>query len=164
LIAFKMHKGDIVLSKEQTTMSWLVRKVTKSNWSHVGIYNGLGKVISSVPFRGVVYKNYGDMFDVCSNVCVYRVKDLSEEKADEVLKFCDSKQGIKYDFAQAALLGWRIVFNTLETAKSDPNPNNFVCSELVAEAFHSVGIDFGKIPDNVLPGTIEKSPLTRRII
>lgn len=34
------RKGDIVLSYENTFFSWVVRTITSSKWSHVGIYVG----------------------------------------------------------------------------------------------------------------------------
>ena len=159
-----IYRGDIVLSKEQSPTSWILRKLTRSQWSHVGIYDGFGKVISAVPFKGVIYKNYGEMFEKCSNVGVYRVKDMTKQRADKVIEFCEKHRDTKYDFMQAAVLGWRILTDGLKTNTGDPNPDNFVCSELVAEAFASIGINFGKIPDNVLPSTIEKSHLVRRVI
>jgi len=164
LNVLKIERGDLVLSKEQSPISWILRKISKSQWSHVGIYDGRGKVISAVPFKGVVYKSYGDMFSKCTNVGVYRVKGLSVEKADKVIEFCEKHKDTKYDFMQAAVLGWRILTKSLKTNTGDPNPNNFVCSELVAEAFESVGVSFARIADNVLPVTIEKSNLVRRII
>ena len=50
-------KGDLVLSYERTFASWVVRKFTGSQWSHVGIYTGNNKFVSSVPCCGVMEKD-----------------------------------------------------------------------------------------------------------
>jgi hypothetical protein len=60
-------------------------------------------------------------------------------------------------------VGWRILTGNLERNAGDPAPGKYECSEFVAEMFSKVGVDFGKIVDNVLPETIWSSPFVQQL-
>ena len=154
-----LKPGDLILSSEDSLSSWVVQKVTNSLWSHVGVYTGDGNFISAVPFQGVCLKALTKV----DRYGVYRVKGLDDNQRAQVVRFCVERVGWPYDFVQILLLGWRIFTDRLKTNAGDPYPTKYVCSELVAEAYASVGVFFGKIVDNVLPGTIAKNKDTIRI-
>lgn len=197
----EMNRGDLILSREKTLFSWLVRKVTKSEWSHVGIYLGTivhvversipmerwqivdseeeaqsvlntairnnahdylimrDQYISAVPFKGV---SLSSVLGINTKV-VYRVKEATSLQCYDVASFCLSKIGCSYDYLQGLLLGYRIFTDKIDKYAGDPNPDEYVCSELVSEAWDSVGVRFGKIVDNVLPKQLAESNLVERV-
>jgi len=152
--------GDLILSYENSFFSWFVRLMTKSEWSHVGIYEENGTFISSVPFSGVCEKCLKDV----NHYAVYRVKGLSKLQADKAVEFCKERLGKGYDFLQIILLGYRLLTDKLDVNAGDPHPDQYVCSELISEAFASVGIHFGKIVDNALPKAFAESDLVTEIL
>lgn len=154
-----LRTADIILSYENSFASWLIRKFTKSQWSHVGIYDGLGNFYSAVPFKGVCKQPLPDL----ERRAICRVKEINDSQRQIVIDFCQENLGKPYDFMQVLLVGWRILTHKIDTNASDPNANKYECSEFVAEMFSRVGVMFGKIIDNVLPETIWASPLVERI-
>ena len=185
------QRGDIILSHENTIFSKLVQWITGSEWSHVSIYVGTllfinnriwripdtdeeiqhvielneevkiikDCVIGAVPKRGVSFTKF---FEI-ENKAIYRVRDMPSEDIKKVIYFALDKLDHPYDYLQCLLLFYRIFVDMLTVYEGDPNPDKFICSELVAKAFLSVGIEFGNIVDNVLPGTIASSSLVMRI-
>jgi hypothetical protein len=151
--------ADLILSWESTFFSWIVRKITRSQWSHASVCIDSSEVVSAVPLEGV---RISPLWSI-ANKAVYRVKNLNKLDAELVASFCKAKVGSKYDYVQALLLGYRILTDKLDVNKGDPSEKRFVCSELVAEAFATVGIFFGKIVDNALPATLANSPLVERV-
>lgn len=123
------------------------------------MYNGEGKFISAVPFEGVCEKK----LDSIEDKAVYRLKTVTDAQRKAICQFCRERLGCPYDFVQVILLAYRIFTDQLKSNAGDPHPNQYVCSELVAEACASQGIYFGKVVDNVLPQTIAKSELVERI-
>jgi len=154
-----LRAADIILSYESTFVSWLIRKVTKSQWSHVGIYDGCGNFYSAVPFKGVCKQPLPNL----ARKAVCRVKSLNDSQRQIVVDLCQSNLGRKYDFVQVLLVGWRIVTHRIDTNTGDPDQNKYECSEFVAEMFSKVGVYFGKIIDNVLPETIWASQLVDKL-
>lgn len=186
------HCGDIILSYENTFFSKVVRWLTDSKWSHVSIYAGTllqindkiypcrmldntevqqsveddseikilkDCVISAVPRKGVSITKFYEI----ENKAVYRIDQIDYTEAERVIEFALNKLNQPYDYYQCVLLLYRIFSDTLLINKGDPNPDKFICSELVAKAFSQIGIEFGNIIDNILPETIAASTLTTRI-
>lgn len=151
--------ADIILSYESTFASWAIRKATGSQWSHVGIYDGKGGFYSAVPFKGVCLQPLADL----TKKAVCRVKNINDSQRQIVTELCSQSIGKKYDFCQVLLVGWRILTHRLNKNSGDPYPDKYECSEFVAEVFSKVGVNFGKIIDNVLPETIWSSPLVDRL-
>jgi uncharacterized protein YycO len=151
--------GDLILSYENTFASWVIRKATKSRWSHVGICDGKGGFYSAVPFSGVCLRS----LDIVKNSAMCRVTDLTDDKRAILMGLCNDNLGKPYDFVQVFLLGWRILTGTIDTHEGDPAPGKYECSEFVAEMFFKVGVQFGKIVDNALPETIWASPFVQHL-
>ena len=149
------QNGDIVLSYEKAFTSWVIRKMTSSQWSHAGIIFDSSSFVSAVPMQGVCSRPLA----IVENRAIYRVKNLLPEQIAQLRAFCFSKIGAKYDMTQVFVLGWRIITNTVNKYGDDAKPNKFECLEFVGEAFDSIGIRFGKYVDNLLPNMITKSNL-----
>jgi len=155
-----LRPGDLILSYEHSFFSWFVRVMTHSKWSHVGIYTGKDKFISAIPFSGVCEKDLKGV----DHYAIYRVKGLTSDQAKKVIAFCKERLGDGYDFFQIILLGYRVMTDKLDKNDGDPHPDQYVCSELVSEAFASIGIYFGKIVDNALPGEFADSDLVDEVL
>lgn len=154
-----LQRGDIIVSREDTFSSWLMRVVTQSAWSHASLYVDNMLIVSSVPFCGVSVTSLHDV----RTWKAYRVKNITDAQRDGATMYATDRIGRPYDFLQALLLGYRLLSDTIDVNDGDPSPDRYVCSELVAEAYASQGVVFGKIVDNVLPGVLAKSPLVEEI-
>lgn len=159
MLTTDLRAADILVSYENTAASWVIRKATKSRWSHVGICDGNGGFYSAVPFRGVCLRPIETM----ERKAVCRVELLNDSQRDIVVELCEQNLGKPYDFVQVFLVGWRILTGNTERHTGDPAPGKFECSEFVAEIFDRVGVRFGKIVDNAMPETIWSSPLVARV-
>lgn len=155
------QRGNIVLSRENSFFSWLVCWQTESNWSHAGVLDGSGSgnVISSVPFRGVSKTPLSKIHEYG----VFRVEGVNDSQLERVAELAEHKIGCSYDFTQAFLLGWKVITGTLKKNMHDPNEDKYVCSELVAELYGQIDVNFGVYHDNVLPKTIEDSKRVRLV-
>jgi len=152
--------GDIVLSRESTFTSWVIRKMTSSDWSHAGIIID-DKLVSAVPMTGVCIRS----LDVAKTRVVYRYKgDLTDSHKANIKLFAADNIGKPYDMTQVFLLGWRILRGTIETSTGDPNPTAFECLEFVSEAYYKAGIQLSKCVDNLLPNMIVNSSVFSRVI
>lgn len=151
--------GDIVLSRESTFSSWVIRKFTKSDWSHAGLYFATDQLASAVPMKGVCYRSV----DVAKTREVYRCTGLTDSQKAGLKDFVTKTIGKPYDMKQVFLLGWRIIIGKVDEYEGDPNPNAFECLEFVSEAYASVGIKLCKCVDNLLPNMITTSPLFSRV-
>jgi uncharacterized protein YycO len=151
--------GDIVLSRESTFSSWIIRKFTRSDWSHAGLYIADNQLASAVPMQGVCIRELA----VAKTRSIYRYIGLVEEQRQLIRNFITNNVGKKYDMMQVFLLAWRIITGKIDKNEGDPNPEAFECLEFVAEAYLSAGIKICKIADNLLPNMITTSPLFERI-
>jgi hypothetical protein len=151
--------ADLLLSYENSFASWVIRKATNSQWSHVGICDGKGGFYSAVPFKGVCLQPIGTM----ERKAACRVTDIADSQREIIQILCEENLGKPYDFKQVILVWWRLIMHKLDKYHGDPNPGKFECAEFVAEMFDKVGIRFGKIIDNVLPETIWASPLVKHL-
>lgn len=153
-----MKPGDLILSREDTFFSKLIRFVTRCNWSHVSIYIGEDEFISAIPFQGICIKS----MDIISDAAICEVIDITEEQRELVVDISKCFLGRAYDFWQAIMLGYKIITGN-SSRYNDIYKDHFVCSEFVAEVYAQVGIHFGYFADNVLPSTIRKSGLVKQI-
>jgi hypothetical protein len=151
--------GDIVLSRESTLTSWVIRKFTRSGWSHAGLYLDQDRLASAVPMKGVCFRS----IDVAKTREVYRYTGLTEEQRRMIRSFAINNIGKPYDMKQVFLLGLRIVMGKIDEYEGDPNPNAFECLEFVSEAYAHAGIKLCKCVDNLLPNMITNSPLFSRV-
>lgn len=158
-MAPELRAGDLILTSEKSFTSWVVRAITGCQYSHVGIYGGDGNYISAHPVHGVC----SVPFEGIQEYAQFRVTGLTPQQRAAVVAFCTARIGKTYDYVQILVLFWRIITDSLMTAEGDMCPDSYVCSELVAEAYASIGVNFGRVVDNVLPGTIIRSERTIRI-
>jgi len=153
---FSLQPGDIILSSKPTIWGKPIQWLTGSKWTHVGIYAGMDRIIHALWPDGVCYRELSTV-DMWS---AWRVPGITTAQRAVVMEYVESKLGAKYDLKQFFLLGVRIALGKMTEWTDDPNEDEFVCSELVAEAYHRIGIHFGLYKENILPGHIAESDKT----
>ena len=148
-----LEPGDLIVSTTKSTSSWVIRKVTDSEVSHVMIYAGLGFVIEVVPGDGVRQVTLEEALKDASLAVAVRPKlSQSPERLVEVAR---KYIGKGYDWFGAALAP-RVMRST-----SDPVAHRIIqgndklyCSELVFQAFADIGMSFGQdtrsVPQDVV--------------
>ena len=149
-LASLLDCGDVLLSDGNTRCAALVKRVTRSAWSHVSMYVGPLNEASD-PLCIVEADIAGGVRPIrlsqlnAHRVCLLRPIGLDEaerrELADSVLRFL----GSEYDVRLAWMLGcnllagrWRARLGTLPTTMGR-GATRFICSSLIAQAFAMIG-------------------------
>jgi len=161
-------KGDLILVKHRSLLGRLIRKITKSNFNHVGIFIDDDRVIEA-KFSGVVVTPFAtlqrakrrDILDFE----VYRIKNVKKEQIEIMVNFIGSQVGRKYDFVQFFSLGLMLLFHITRRVEPIDIRRRWICSELVAEGAYLAGIRFHENidPDNITPEDIASSSLVERV-
>lgn len=148
-----LEPGDLIVSTTKSTSSWVIKKVTDSEISHVMIYAGLGFVIEAVPGDGVRQVTLEEALKGASLAVAARPK-LSQSP-ERLVEAARKYIGKGYDWFGAALAP------RLRKSASDSILHRFIggndklyCSELVFRAFADIGLSFGldtrSVPQDVV--------------
>jgi len=135
----KLRKGDIILSKHNTRESELIRRISKSDFSHAALYVGSSSIIDSDGL-GVHSKNTQRiLIENPDYVRVYRLKNnfLSHEIIEKIIAFARSIIGTEYSTQEAR--------NAIKNEKENDETNRQYCTKFVAQAYAKAGI---KLVDN----------------
>jgi hypothetical protein len=141
--------GDVLLTDGVTRGAALVRRITRSNWSHVSMYVGplnqgpdahcIVEADIAAGVRSVPLSEFAGQ-----QVRVLRPKSLSEADRQRLVDLVVSRIGDSYDLGHA----WRLaialrlpLLGRLGSAGSAmaESTTRFICSTLVAHAFVLVG-------------------------
>lgn len=158
--------GDILLSRNKKhPVSITIANITKSNWSHVFLYIGEGKIIES-SIHGVVINPLSHYLNNKYDVGLFRTKEkLSPEQTKKLIDRARSLLGIKYGFLQVLWLAILRLFGKSE----DPDwsldvDTGMICSEMIAHAYEYIGIKFKDLPPHQIePEDIDQSNQTIRV-
>jgi len=149
----KLEAGDIILTRSNSEISQLVRRLTKSEYSHAILYVGLSSCIDSDGL-GVQSQNIQRLlYENESDIKVLRLKRIEDRnKIANAIAFARQKIGTEYsiDEAKAALLKKEI------EAKER---NRQFCTRFVAQAFESAGVRLVENPDYCNPEELLNSVL-----
>ena len=141
--------ANILACKNNSFISKFIRFLTKSKFSHLAIIVSELEIVEAdgivghIRYRNISdYKNYAD---------VYSCDNLNDEQINKICEYVKSKVGQKYDYYLLFILFVKQVFGVkIRIRDSDSD----VCSELVNDAYKSVGIELSKkrfpIPDDVV--------------
>lgn len=159
-----LHPADIVGVSSPGILGSLIKTFSQAPWeeetqlTHVGLITERGyisqvPVIESLQFvkEHSLYKQYAD---TGSKVCIFRPK-LPYKKRIQIVERARTHLGKKYNYPALVFhlfdyfLGGRYVFRRL--AGYDDYP---ICSWLVADAYSSVGLNFGVPPGMAQPDDI----------
>jgi len=145
-----LRPGDVLLTDGNSRMAALVRRVTRSTWSHVSMY--VGPLEHSADPRCIVEA------DVAAGVRAVRLSELRglrvrvlrptglvDADRRRLADWVVSRIGDEYDMAHAWALGRRLLrlplaWNTAPAPRSlAQGAMQFICSTLLAQAFVVVG-------------------------
>lgn len=152
--------GDIIFEKGRGPISWCIKKVTNSEYSHVAVYYGNGLVIHSHLLGGVHITNLKSI----GEYDVYRIKEGLTDKQKTLMKSaCIDYLGMQYDLPQIFGYLWTAVF---EGDNKLNNPNLVICSELVDILYNVLGYDLleGRLLGDVTPEQLRESKLIEKIL
>lgn len=149
----KIEAGDIILTRSNSEISQLVRRLTKSEFSHAILYVGVSSCIDSDGY-GVQSQNLQRLlFENTTDVKVLRLKSVEDRnKIPDAIVFARQKIGTEYsiDEAKVALLKKEI---------EAQQPNRQFCTRFVAQAYESAGIKLVDNADYCNPEELLKSEL-----
>jgi len=164
----EFKKGDILCykPKKDDIIGNIISFFSKGNYAHTSCYIGDGKIIESHIDTGVVEKELNPKWYPA--IDIFRYQTLNTLQCNNIIKFLKYECGKGYDLPSFFETWIGILFGWTGIRKNKPltnNPNVYYCSELVATAYNSVGIDI--TPNihymNVTPSDIGHSKVLIKI-
>lgn len=148
----KLEEGDIILIRSESRISQMVRRLTKSQYSHAILYVGVSSIIDSDGY-GVQSNNLQRiLIEKEDDAVILRLKDGNKkENLFEVEVFARQKIGTEYSTDEAKIAA---ISKELEAKE----PNRQFCTRFVAQAYESAGIKLVENADYCVPEDILKSP------
>lgn len=141
-----LQPGDIILSNHSGKVSRIVRRWTKSPWSHAMLY--IDRTIVHAVGDGVHTINpQREKFEL-GEVAVYRLPGLTPLQAAEICEVARARVGTRYTTWEAALSIFLRASNLKALGQSQ------YCSRLVAQAYHALGIVLHSNPDHCFPSDL----------
>jgi Permuted papain-like amidase enzyme, YaeF/YiiX, C92 family len=160
--------GDVLLTDGNTRVAALVRRITRSAWSHVSMYVGPLEegpdprcVVEADVAAGVRAVRLSEFKG--QRVLVLRPTGLHDVERRRLADWVVSRIGNEYDLAHAWALGRRLL--RLPVATPLPRPpstmaqsaTRFICSSLLAQAFVLVGYPIAPDHSDVTPRDFESA-------
>jgi uncharacterized protein YycO len=167
-----LKPADILLSTGSAKVSTVIRVGTMSRFSHAALYIGESQVIEAIGV-GVVRQSLEDALSDDTLVSVYRRMRMSDQQAQQVIRYAKAQVGKPYDYSGAAGAGITsapgmvfgmvispvvVVVGVGADVYNRLNPEAaFFCSELVALAFEKAGASLGAGAPSTTPKDIAVS-------
>jgi uncharacterized protein YycO len=157
--------GDVLLYEGEKFFSWLIKKATRSRFSHAGIavwWNERLMVMEAVGRGVVVTPLSASVGHYNGHVHWYTSKRLlSEEERKRMIIFAQEELGKEYALLKAIWVGIKLLFNW-KPEKRDKlkREQKLFCSAYVAQIYNSIGVDLkpGLSDSFVVPEDIATSP------
>jgi hypothetical protein len=176
-----LRNGDVLLTDGNTRAAALIRRITRSTWSHVSMYVGPLEqgpdprcIVEADMAAGVRSIRLSELQG--QNVRVLRPIGLNDAARDRLAEWVISQIGGEYDLEHAWALARRFL-RVAPKSSITPAPNGiahsasrFICSSLLANAFALVGYPILPIHTAVaavstadhryvMPGDFESAPV-----
>ena len=172
-----LSRGDVLLSRGNTPLAALIRRITQSQWTHVSIYVGPFDdgpdpvcIVEADIAAGVRSIRFSELNAL--EVRVLRPVRLSETARGQLADWVVSRIGAGYDLTHAWSLGRKLLRKWLPVP-SGPLPattarsaTQFICCSLLAHAFAFVGypivspnLTVTMDHSSLTPGDFERAPL-----
>ena len=152
--------GDVLLMDGNTRGAALVRRVTRSAWSHVAMYVGPLEdgpdprcVVEADVAAGVRAVRLSELTGF--TVRVLRPRELDDAGRRRLTDWVVSRIGYAYDLAHAWLLAMKLL--RLPVGPRGTSATRFICSTLLAQAFVLVGHAIAADHRYVTPGDFESA-------
>lgn len=131
--------GSVMFMRSSSPISWIIRKVTRSEWSHtaISISDDNSWIIEADALKRIKpkpnrYKEY-EIVDICT----------TDQQKLMLLQFLLKQTDVPYDYRR--IIG--ILLYLIGLTKNDNlwnTTNRTICNELISEGYRHIGIDFGK--------------------
>jgi hypothetical protein len=155
----ELRSGDLVFCSGSYLFSGLIQRFTGSVWSHVGVIyrdDVLGRVfvlesetgvgVRLVPLSKYLRDYHGHNRPYRGQIVIGRIApDLDTAKVHQAVSFGMDLLTKPYDNGEILRIAMRIALR-IGRRRHD---RKFICSELVDECFHAVGVSFTR-PDNYI--------------
>ncbi len=168
-LSARLMRGDVLLAGGNTRMAALVRRLTRSPWSHVAMY--VGPLDEGPDARCVVEADVAagvravplSEFDG-QRVRVLRPTGLPAGERHRLADWVVSRIGDEYDHAHAWALARRLLGLPLTARAAPMVRSGFICSTLLAQAFALAGYRIsGELPRD-FEGAAGFEPVTADIL
>lgn len=155
-----MMIGSILLVKRSSLISWIIRKLAKSKYSHaaISLTEDNSVVVDADSFRRVMVRK--NIFETPEIIDVALTPKQKADLVDYLLKQC----GVEYDYFQVLGFAIRILGLSKKTNLWD-SQKRFQCIELVDRAYMSIGIDLlpNKLVGDALPSDLDVEMIKRTL-
>lgn len=159
-----LQTGDLVFCSGSYFFSHAVQRFTRSVWSHVGmIYRDptLQRIfilesetligVRLAPLSKYLRDYHGKNRPYRGNIVIARVDPpIDRDKLNHAISYGMDELTKPYDNFEIARIGFRILFN-ISRRKRD---RKYICSELVYDCFHHIGVPFDLRDEYVSPQDI----------
>lgn len=157
--------GDVLLYEGEMFFSWVIKKVTRSRFSHAGItvwWNERLMVMEAVSRGVVVTPLSASVGHYNGHVHWYTSKrPLSEEERKRMIIFAQEQLGKEYALWKAIWVGIQLLFSW-KPEKRDrlKRERKLFCSAYVAQIYNSISVDLkpGCSDSSMVPEDIARSP------
>ncbi|HSA88975.1 MAG TPA: YiiX/YebB-like N1pC/P60 family cysteine hydrolase [Burkholderiales bacterium] len=164
-LAAVLVRGDVLLTDGNTRMAALVRRVTRSTWSHVSMYVGPLEdgpdprcVIEADVKAGVRAVRLSQFKG--QRIRILRATGLGEAERGRLAEWVVGRVGHGYDLALAWTLARRFLRLPLPSLfPGAESATRFICSSLLAQAFLLVGYPIAQDYSSVTPSDFEAAPV-----
>jgi hypothetical protein len=164
----EIRNGDILLFRGKSWLSRIIRRITRSPYSHAAIvawWDERLMVLEAVG-KGIVVSRMSVVVDQYSGKVELWTTDGNLARS-HVVRAAQRLLGKRYSPYKLLRNLERLVFRRARREEADPEapPDDFICSEFVSRVWRAGGIDLvGNAPDvYTKPDDIAKSPHLRKI-
>ncbi|MBL8289509.1 MAG: hypothetical protein JNL85_16125 [Rubrivivax sp.] len=159
-----LRSGDLVFCSGSYVFSGLIQRFTGSVWSHVGIVyrdEALGRVfvlesetgigVRLVPLSKYLKNYHGRRRPYRGQIVVGRVEpSLGPQEVKRAVSFGMDMLSKPYDNREILRIAARILLRVGRRTRD----RKFICSELVDECYHAVGVKFTRADNYISPDDI----------
>jgi hypothetical protein len=150
---FSVKEFDLLFYKGEGIVSNVIKKVTKSDYSHVALVLDDYHLLEADWKKPLSIRHFSYRAE---DYDIYRVEGLMEEHKDRLRRYIVDTINSPYDFALIA----SHLLNYFFKGKIVGSPNRFDCSEWIDLAFLYAGVDLlpGIAFSTITPEKLVKSP------
>jgi Permuted papain-like amidase enzyme, YaeF/YiiX, C92 family len=133
--------GDVIFFKKDSSfISRIIAKVTKSEYTHVGLivaYDDLTNTATIIESDRFVNTRV-NRITLDDKYVVYTTGEKPKEQTDRIIKFAYRNLNVKYDYLQ--ILGLLISLLFKGENRYFNSSNKLICSELIDLAYYTAGV------------------------
>jgi len=135
----KLEVGDVVAYKGSDGLfSSIIKRITKSKYSHLGIFIGSGLLVEADGYTNRV--RYRPMSEYKNSLDIFTCKQLTDKDRQKICDYAISQIGDRYSYFLTLWMGVKFLFHVLLPYIDTKSSKN--CSELVNLAYDSINLRF----------------------